>query len=63
MHTLTEQYFTNCMCPSLLGCLPPFSLVVTDLDRSNILNAYVSGMKEELNMYGTELNVRPRLAF
>jgi len=28
------------------------------LDRSNINNAYVSGMKEELNMFGTELNVR-----
>ncbi|KAK0468438.1 MFS general substrate transporter [Desarmillaria tabescens] len=26
------------------------------LDRSNISNAYVSGMKEELHMYGTEYN-------
>ncbi|KAF5388136.1 hypothetical protein D9615_000261 [Tricholomella constricta] len=26
------------------------------LDRSNISNAYVSGMKEELNMVGTEFN-------
>lgn len=28
-----------------------------DLDRSNISNAYVSGMREELNMVGTEFNV------
>ncbi|OSX59270.1 hypothetical protein POSPLADRAFT_1150355 [Postia placenta MAD-698-R-SB12] len=26
------------------------------LDRSNVSNAYVSGMKEELHMYGTEYN-------
>jgi ACS family pantothenate transporter-like MFS transporter len=30
-----------------------------DLDRSNISNAYVSGMKEELNMHGTDFNVSP----
>lgn len=29
-----------------------------DLDRSNISNAYVSGMKEELNMIGNQFNVR-----
>lgn len=34
-------------------------LVFTDLDRSNVSNAYVSGMKEELNMVGNEFNVRP----
>ena len=28
-----------------------------DLDRSNVSNAYVSGMQEELNMHGTEFNV------
>ena len=28
-----------------------------DLDRSNISNAYVSGMKEELNMQGNDFNV------
>jgi len=28
------------------------------LDRSNVSNAYVSGMKEELNMQGTDYNVR-----
>lgn len=28
-----------------------------DLDRSNVANAYVSGMKEELNMQGTAYNV------
>lgn len=28
-----------------------------DLDRSNISNAYVSGMREELNMMGTDFNV------
>ncbi|KAI5866535.1 MFS general substrate transporter [Durotheca rogersii] len=27
-----------------------------DLDRNNINNAYVSGMKEDLNLYGNELN-------
>lgn len=30
---------------------------VSDLDRSNINNAYVSGMKEELNMVGNQFNV------
>lgn len=29
-----------------------------DLDRSNVNNAYVSGMREELNMQGTDFNVR-----
>lgn len=28
-----------------------------DLDRSNLSNAYVSGMKEELNMQGNDYNV------
>lgn len=27
-----------------------------DLDRNNINNAYVSGMKEDLGLYGNELN-------
>jgi len=26
------------------------------LDQSNISNAYVSGMKEDLHLYGNELN-------
>jgi hypothetical protein len=26
------------------------------LDQQNINNAYVSGMKEDLNLYGNELN-------
>lgn len=30
---------------------------LTDLDRANLSNAYVSGMREELNMYGTQYNV------
>ncbi|RDX53677.1 MFS general substrate transporter [Lentinus brumalis] len=34
-------------------CLMYFS---NYLDRSNIANAYVSGMKEELNMHGTQYN-------
>ncbi|KAI0722253.1 MFS general substrate transporter [Cerioporus squamosus] len=34
-------------------CLMYFS---NYLDRSNVANAYVSGMKEELNMHGTEYN-------
>lgn len=29
-----------------------------DLDRSNVSNAYVSGMREDLHMFGTEFNVR-----
>lgn len=28
-----------------------------DLDRSNVSNAYVSGMKEDLHMVGTDFNV------
>ena len=28
-----------------------------DLDRSNVANAYVSGMREELDMFGTQFNV------
>lgn len=32
-------------------------LLLADLDRSNVANAYVSGMKEELNMQGNEYNV------
>ena len=31
--------------------------MATDLDRSNVNNAYVSGMREELNMQGTDFNV------
>ena len=30
---------------------------IPDLDRSNVSNAYVSGMKQDLRMYGTEYNV------
>lgn len=30
---------------------------IPDLDRSNVSNAYVSGMKQDLHMYGTEFNV------
>ena len=53
------QYFSNCMC-SIRLCthLSGSSRShVVDLDRSNISNAYVSGMKEELHMFGTEFNV------
>ncbi|KAI5202386.1 major facilitator superfamily transporter [Aureobasidium subglaciale] len=35
------------------GCI---SQVIKYLDQQNINNAYVSGMKEELNLYGNELN-------
>ncbi|KAJ6445036.1 allantoate permease [Purpureocillium lavendulum] len=35
------------------GCI---SQVIKFLDQSNINNAYVSGMKEDLNLYGNELN-------
>lgn len=31
-------------------------LSVRYLDQTNIQNAYVSGMKEDLNLYGLELN-------
>ncbi len=37
--------------PQTLTCM------LSDLDRSNISNAYVSGMKEELNMQGNAFNV------
>jgi hypothetical protein len=36
---------------------PETDVVRADLDRSNISNAYVSGMREELNMVGTDFNV------
>lgn len=35
------------------GCI---SQVIKYLDQSNINNAYVSGMKEDLQLYGNELN-------
>ncbi|GJN66307.1 allantoate permease [Purpureocillium lilacinum] len=35
------------------GCI---SQVIKFLDQSNISNAYVSGMKEDLHLYGNELN-------
>ncbi|KAJ0318266.1 hypothetical protein COL5a_010724 [Colletotrichum fioriniae] len=35
------------------GCI---SQVIKYLDQTNISNAYVSGMKEDLNLYGNELN-------
>ncbi|KAH9897487.1 putative allantoate permease [Xylariomycetidae sp. FL2044] len=35
------------------GCI---SQVIKYLDQQNISNAYVSGMKEDLNLYGNELN-------
>lgn len=35
------------------GCLAYFSKW---LDQSNLSNAYVSGMKEDLNMYGNQYN-------
>lgn len=35
------------------GCV---SQVIKYLDQSNISNAYVSGMKEDLGLYGNELN-------
>ncbi|PVH72913.1 putative allantoate permease [Cadophora sp. DSE1049] len=35
------------------GCI---SQVIKYLDQQNINNAYVSGMKEDLNLYGNELN-------
>jgi ACS family pantothenate transporter-like MFS transporter len=39
--------------------LPPHLQYFTNyLDRSNVNNAYVSGMKEELHMVGNQFNVR-----
>ena len=37
----------------IFGCL---SQVIKHLDQTNISNAYVSGMKEDLELYGNELN-------
>ncbi|KAL0582005.1 hypothetical protein V5O48_000063 [Marasmius crinis-equi] len=58
------MYFTNCgwfyrrsISPAILH-LPELSHFQLDLDRSNINNAYVSGMKEELSMGGTDINAR-----
>ena len=33
-------------------------ILCQDLDRSNVNNAFVSGMKEELNIVGNDFNVR-----
>lgn len=38
-------------------------MIPVDLDRSNVSNAYVSGMKEELNMQGNQFNVSYLLNF
>ncbi|KAE8153620.1 major facilitator superfamily domain-containing protein [Aspergillus avenaceus] len=42
------------ICLLTFGCL---SQVIKYLDQQNINNAYVSGMKEDLNLYGNELNL------
>jgi ACS family pantothenate transporter-like MFS transporter len=42
---------------SYLSRLSNVSIVPSDLDRSNVNNAYVSGMKQDLNMQGNEFNV------
>lgn len=56
------QYFTNCWWQIFDSQGQSAELELSqDLDRSNVNNAYVSGMKEELNMLGTELNVRSSL--
>ncbi|KAF6840162.1 pantothenate transporter [Colletotrichum musicola] len=36
--------------------LMTFGCISQDLDQTNISNAYVSGMKEDLNLYGNEYN-------
>ena len=36
------------------GCL---SQIIKYLDQQNINNAYVSGMQEDLHLYGDELNL------
>lgn len=36
--------------------------LLPDLDRANVNNAYVSGMKQDLNMRGNEFNVARLLA-
>jgi hypothetical protein len=35
---------------------PPLTPVPAQLDRSNVANAYVSGMKEDLGFQGNQLN-------
>lgn len=58
------QYFTNCTVirSSSILTIDNERLLINnpsqDLDRSNINNAYVSGMKEELHMLGNQFNVR-----
>lgn len=44
------------------SCLPrnrylTLSLVIKYLDQTNINNAYISGMKEDLSLFGNELNL------
>ncbi|KAG8218790.1 hypothetical protein J3R82DRAFT_4465 [Butyriboletus roseoflavus] len=44
---------------SFLHPLFPPSTRSPDLDRANVNNAYVSGMKQDLNMQGNDFNVGP----
>ncbi|ELQ37860.1 hypothetical protein OOU_Y34scaffold00567g7 [Pyricularia oryzae Y34] len=41
------------ICLMTFGCI---SQIMKYLDQTNINNAYVSGMKEDLQLYGDELN-------
>ncbi len=51
------QYFTNCQWHTTFSEFNSIHEKSTDLDRSNVSNAYVSGMREELNMKGNDFNV------
>lgn len=44
-------FFSN-----LFHLLTAFEVFTKYLDQSNISNAYTSGMKEDLGLYGNELN-------
>uniref|UniRef100_A0A8H8CL24 MFS general substrate transporter n=1 Tax=Psilocybe cubensis TaxID=181762 RepID=A0A8H8CL24_PSICU len=58
VHPLPPQYFSNCAryLDFVRALKQSIHLWMADLDRSNISNAYVSGMREELKMFGTEFN-------
>jgi ACS family pantothenate transporter-like MFS transporter len=49
------MYFLNCTSPSNISYGVKFSDLL-DLDRTNLNNAYVSGMREELSFRGNQLN-------
>lgn len=50
------SYFLNYVSSRRMGHIRMKGLTIVQLDRSNLNNAYVSGMKEDLNFKGDQLN-------